>query len=116
MSDQFTLFDECDAVIAPATPGRYQHAAVIFTALGGKRQGQMSAWPITSTVQCCECDCEDCEYLDHCNEDPCKFSDVLPDSAMQVLEYIRSQQKSFGVEVDARFAWRRLNVGPWEEV
>ena len=112
---ELTLFDDYDAIVAPADPGRFQHAAVIYTALGGKRKGQLAAWPVGS-VQRCECDCEDCEYLGHCSTDPCGFTDVLPDTALQILEYIKSQQRSFGVEVDARFAWRRLNVGPWEEM
>jgi hypothetical protein len=115
VSAQLSMFEQFDAIVAPPTSGRYQHAAVIFTALGGKRQGELAAWPVASTVQCCECDCEDCEFLGHCSTDPCGFNDVLPDTALQILEYIRGQQRSFGVEVDARFAWRRLQVGPWED-
>jgi hypothetical protein len=40
---------------------------------------------------------------------------VLPDSALTVLEFLRDQQRKFGVLPDARFAWRRLIVGEWTE-
>lgn len=113
--NQLELFDASDAVIAPGKPGRYQHAAILFTALGGDREGQPAHWPLPSTVQSCRCDCEDCEFLGHCSDDPCGFTDVLPDSALTVLEWLRDQQRKFGVLPDARFAWRRLIVGEWTE-
>ena len=75
--NQLELFDASDAVIAPGRPGRYQHAAILFTALGGDRKGQPAHWPLPSTVQACECDCEDCEFLGHCSDDPCGFTDVF---------------------------------------
>jgi hypothetical protein len=46
----------------------------------------------------------------------CGFSDVLPDTALTVLVFLRDQQRKHGVEPDARFAWRRLIVGDWAEV
>jgi hypothetical protein len=96
--------------------GRYQMAAVVFTAVGGNQPGKQTHWPLASTAQRCECDCEDCEFLDHCSDDQCEFTDVLPDTALTMLTFLRDQQRKHGVEPDARFAWRRLIVGDWNEV
>jgi hypothetical protein len=92
--------------------GRYQMAAVVYTA----QPGHQTHWPLASTAQRCDCDCEDCEFLDHCSDDQCQFTDVLPDTALTMLTFLRDQQRKHGVEPDARFAWRRLIVGDWAEV
>jgi len=116
MTEQLTLFGSSDFVVAPTKPGVYQYAAILFTSLGGTTKGKQTHWPLSASIQSCTCDCEDCEFLDHCSEQPCEFSDVLPDNAVPLLDVLKDKQRMSGIEPDARFAWRRIIVGPWEEV
>jgi hypothetical protein len=115
--NQLGLFDAYDVITTPDEPGRYQYAGVLYTAVGGARAGRTVTYPLPSTLQRCDCDCRECGFLGHghCSLHPCGFSDVMPNSALTLVGYIRDQQRTHNIEPDARLAWRRISTGPWQD-